>query len=103
LNINLPIPFPFIKPTQEEFTMDVQSLIIFLIIGAIAGWLAGLIMKGGGFGLLGNIVVGIIGAVVGGFLFGLLGLAAGGLIGSIVTATVGAVVLLFLIGLIKKA
>ena len=60
-------------------------------------------MKGGGFGLLGNIVVGIIGAVVGGFLFGLLGLAGGGLIGSIVTATVGAVVLLFLIGLIKKA
>jgi uncharacterized membrane protein YeaQ/YmgE (transglycosylase-associated protein family) len=103
LNINSPIPFPIIKPTQEEFTMDVQSLIIFLIIGAVAGWLAGLIMKGGGFGLLGNIVVGIIGAVVGGFLFGLLGLAAGGLIGSIVTATVGAVVLLFLIGLIKKA
>ncbi|MBS1222023.1 MAG: GlsB/YeaQ/YmgE family stress response rane protein, partial [Proteobacteria bacterium] len=62
-----------------------------------------LIMKGGGFGLLGNIIVGIIGAVVGGFLFGLLGLAAGGLIGSIVTAVVGAVVLLFLIGLLKKA
>jgi uncharacterized membrane protein YeaQ/YmgE (transglycosylase-associated protein family) len=103
LNINSLIPFPFIKPTQEEFTMDVQSLIIFLIIGAVAGWLAGLIMKGRGFGLLGNIIVGIIGAVVGGFLFGLLGLAAGGLIGSIVTATVGAVVLLFLIGLIKKA
>ncbi|KAB2923602.1 MAG: GlsB/YeaQ/YmgE family stress response membrane protein [Candidatus Contendobacter sp.] len=60
-------------------------------------------MKGRGFGLLGNIIVGIIGAVVGGFLFGTLGLAAGGLIGSIGTATVGAVVLLFLIGLIKKA
>jgi uncharacterized membrane protein YeaQ/YmgE (transglycosylase-associated protein family) len=103
LNINLPISFSIIKPTQEEFTMDVQSLIIFLIIGAVAGWLAGLIMKGSGFGLLGNIIVGIIGAVVGGFLFGLLGLAAGGLIGSIVTAVVGAVVLLFLIGLIKKA
>ena len=53
--------------------MDVQSLIIFLAIGAVAGWLAGLIMKGRGFGLLGNIIVGIIGAVVGGFLFGLLG------------------------------
>jgi uncharacterized membrane protein YeaQ/YmgE (transglycosylase-associated protein family) len=83
--------------------VDVQSLIIFLIIGAVAGWLAGLIMKGRGFGLLGNIVVGIIGALVGGFLFGVLGIAAGGLIGSIVTATVGAVVLLFLISLIKKA
>ena len=70
--------------------MDVQSLIIFLVIGAVAGWLAGLIMKGRGFRVLGNIVVGIIGAVVGGFLFGLLGLAAGGLIGSIVTATGGA-------------
>ena len=83
--------------------MDVQSLIIFLIIGAVAGWLAGLIMKGDGFGLLGNIVVGVIGAVVGGFLFGLLGLAAGGLIGSIVTATVGAVVLLYLVRLFKQA
>ena len=83
--------------------MDIQSLIIFLVIGAVAGWLAGLIMKGRGFGVLGNIVVGIIGAVVGGFLFGLLGLAAGGLIGAIVTATAGAVVLLFLISLIKKA
>ena len=82
--------------------MDVQSLIIFLAIGAVAGWLAGLIMKGRGFGLLGNIIVGIIGAVVGGFLFGLLGLAAGGLIGSGMTATAGAVVLLFLSGLIKK-
>jgi uncharacterized membrane protein YeaQ/YmgE (transglycosylase-associated protein family) len=82
--------------------VDVQSLIIFLAIGAVAGWLAGLIMKGRGFGLLGNIIVGIIGAVVGGFLFGLLGLAAGGLIGSGMTATAGAVVLLFLSGLIKK-
>ncbi len=82
--------------------MDVQSLIIFLIIGAVAGWLAGLIMKGRGFGLLGNIIVGIIGALVGGFLFGALGLAAGGWIGSLVTAVLGAVVLLFLISLIKK-
>jgi len=82
--------------------VDVQSLIIFLIIGAVAGWLAGLIMKGRGFGLLGNIIVGIIGALVGGFLFGALGLAAGGWIGSLVTAVLGAVVLLFLISLIKK-
>jgi uncharacterized membrane protein YeaQ/YmgE (transglycosylase-associated protein family) len=92
-----------IQTHPEDYTVDIQSLIIFLVIGAVAGWLAGLIMKGRGFGLLGNIIVGIIGAVVGGFLFGLLGLAAGGLIGSIVTATVGAVVLLFLIGLVKKA
>ena len=58
--------------------MDIQSLLIFLAIGAVAGWLAGTIMKGGGFGLLGNMVVGIIGAVLGGFVFGLLGISAGG-------------------------
>ena len=56
--------------------MDLQSLIIFLAIGAVAGWLAGTLMKGAGFGLLGNIIVGIIGAVVGGFVFGLLGIWA---------------------------
>jgi uncharacterized membrane protein YeaQ/YmgE (transglycosylase-associated protein family) len=83
--------------------MDITGLLIFLGIGAVAGWLAGTIMKGGGFGLLGNIVVGIIGAILGGFLFGLLGVVAGGLIGSIVTATVGAVVLLYLARLLKKA
>ncbi len=84
--------------------MDLTGLLIFLAIGAVAGWLAGVLMKGGGFGLLGDIVVGIIGAVVGGALFGLLGLqAGGGLVGSIVTATVGAVVLLLIVRLIKKA
>jgi uncharacterized membrane protein YeaQ/YmgE (transglycosylase-associated protein family) len=83
--------------------MDIKALIIFLAIGAVAGWLAGTLMKGGGFGLLGNIIVGIIGAGVGGLVFGLLGISAGGLVGSIVTATVGAVLLLFLVGLIKKA
>jgi len=83
--------------------MDVQGLIIFLAIGAVAGWLAGTLMKGGGFGLLGNIVVGIIGAVVGGVVFGLLGISAGGLIGSIITATAGAALLLFIVGLIKKS
>lgn len=83
--------------------MDIMGLLIFLVIGAVAGWLAGTIMKGGGFGLLGNIGVGIVGGILGGFLFGLLGLVAYGLIGSIVTATVGAVVLLYLVRLIKKA
>ena len=72
-------------------------------IGAIAGWLAGVLMKGGGFGLLGDIVVGIIGAFIGGFLFGLLGISAGGIIGSLITATVGAAVLLWIVGMIKKA
>ena len=83
--------------------MDITGLIIFLSIGAVAGWLAGLLMKGGGFGLLGNIVVGIIGAVLGGYVFGLLGISAGGLIGSIFTATAGAVLLLFIVRLVKRA
>ena len=82
--------------------MDVTGLVIFLAIGAVAGWLAGILMKGGGFGLLGNIVIGIIGAVVGGFVFGLLGISAGGLIGSIITATAGAALLLFVVRLIKQ-
>jgi uncharacterized membrane protein YeaQ/YmgE (transglycosylase-associated protein family) len=83
--------------------MDLTSLLIFLAIGAVAGWLAGVILKGGGFGLLVNIVVGILGAIVGGFAFGLLGISASGILGSIITATVGAVLLLFIVGLIKKA
>jgi uncharacterized membrane protein YeaQ/YmgE (transglycosylase-associated protein family) len=83
--------------------VDITSLIIFLAIGALAGWLAGTIMKGRGFGVIGNIVVGIVGSVLGGLLFGVLGIKAGGLIGATITATVGAVVLLFIVGLVKKA
>lgn len=83
--------------------MDITGLIMFLIIGAIAGWLAGKLMRSGGFGLLGNIAVGVVGAVLGGLVFGLLGISATGLIGSIVTATAGAVLLLFVVDIIKKA
>ena len=82
--------------------MDVTGFLIFLALGALAGWLAGMLMKGGGFGLLGNIVVGILGAVIGGFAFGLLGIETESLIGSILTATTGAVILLLIVGLIKK-
>ena len=82
--------------------MDITGLIIFLAIGAVAGWLAGKLMKGGGFGLPVNIVVGVVGAVIGGFVFGLLGITATGLIGSIVSATAGAVLLLFVVDVIKK-
>ncbi|MWV18188.1 GlsB/YeaQ/YmgE family stress response membrane protein [Pseudomonas sp. L-22-4S-12] len=81
-----------------------MNLILFLIIGAVAGWIAGKLLRGGGFGLLGNLVVGIVGAVIGGHLFSYLGVSAGGgLIGSLVTAVIGALVLLVLVGLIKKA
>lgn len=80
-----------------------MGLLWFLIIGALAGFLAGKLMRGGGFGLLGNLLVGIVGAVVGGFLFDAMGLSAGGgLVGSLATATIGAVVLLFIVGLMKK-
>lgn len=81
--------------------MDLQSVLVFLAIGAVAGWLAGKITKGGGSGLLGNMLVGVIGAVVGGFLFGVLGISISGLIGSVMTVTAGAVALLFVAGLFK--
>jgi uncharacterized membrane protein YeaQ/YmgE (transglycosylase-associated protein family) len=74
----------------------------FLIIGLIAGWLAGKITKGSGFGLVGDLVIGVIGALIGGFLFGLLGLSATGFIGSLITAVAGAIVLLGIAGWIKK-
>jgi uncharacterized membrane protein YeaQ/YmgE (transglycosylase-associated protein family) len=81
-----------------------MELLYFVIIGAVAGWLAGTLVRGGGFGLFGDIVVGILGAVVGGYLFGVFGLSAGGgLIGSLVVATVGAVVLIVILRAIKKA
>ena len=84
--------------------MSVTGIIVWLIIGAIAGWLAGLLMKGGGFGLIGNIVVGIVGAVIGGWLAGALGISIGsGLIASIITAVIGAVVLLAILRVIKRA
>ena len=85
-------------------TMSVQSLLILLLVGGIAGWLAALVMKGRGLGILGNIVVGIVGAFVGSWVLGLLGIViGGGILGAIINAFIGAVILLFLIGLIKRA
>ena len=84
--------------------MGIESLLVFLLVGAVAGWLAGLIVKGFGFGILGNIVVGIVGAFVAGLILPSLGLAfGGGIVASVIHATIGAVILLFLIKLIKKA
>ncbi|RUU43548.1 MULTISPECIES: GlsB/YeaQ/YmgE family stress response membrane protein [unclassified Mesorhizobium] len=84
--------------------MGTESLLVFIIIGAIAGWLAGLIVKGFGLGLVGNIVVGIVGAFIAGWLFPRLGFAiGGGIFASIVHATIGAVILLVLIKLVKQA
>lgn len=75
---------------------EALNILYYILIGIVAGWLAGQIMKGSGFGLLGNLVVGVIGAVIGGVLLDLLGFASSGLIGSLITAVVGAIVLLWI-------
>lgn len=75
----------------------------FLVVGLIAGWLAGVLVRGRGYGVVADIVVGILGAVVGGFLFGLLGFNASSLLGEILMATAGAVVFLAIVKAIHKA
>ncbi|MBL9049661.1 MAG: GlsB/YeaQ/YmgE family stress response membrane protein [Tabrizicola sp.] len=83
--------------------MGIEALIIFLIVGAVAGWLAGQIVKGYGYGLAGNIVIGIVGAFLAGFLLPRAGMGMGGnLLGAIISATLGAVILLLLIRLVKR-
>jgi len=79
------------------------NLIYFLLIGLVAGWLAGKVMKGSGYGLFGDLVIGVIGAYLGAWIFGMLHIAAGGTIGLLVTAFVGALVLVWLLRLMKKA
>lgn len=83
--------------------MEITAVLIALLIGAIAGFLAGQIMKGHGFGLLGNIVVGIVGSLVFGFLFGSFNLLNSPILNQIAGGTIGAVVLLFLIRVFKRA
>ena len=84
--------------------MGIESILVFLIVGAIAGWLAGLIVSGFGFGLVGNIVVGIVGAFIAGYLFPALGVSLGsGIVAAIIHSTIGAVILLVLIKVIKGA
>ena len=84
--------------------MGVESLLVFIIIGAIAGWLAGLIVSGFGFGLIGNIIVGIVGAFIAGWLFPRIGFSiGGGILASIINATIGAVILLVLVKILKRA
>ncbi len=80
-----------------------MEIVWFLLIGLAAGWLAGVLMKGGGFGLLGDMIVGVIGALLGGYLFRLLGIATRGLLGTLIMATVGAMVLIALLRVVKRA
>ena len=79
-----------------------MDFIIFILLGALAGWLAGKIMKGSGFGFLWNVLLGIGGAVVGGWMFSFLGINANGTVGGIITATVGAIVVLYVAKFFKK-
>ena len=83
--------------------MALEAILIILVIGAVAGWLAGQIVRGMGFGLIGNIVVGIVGAFIAGWLLPRIGIViGGGMLGSIINATIGAVVLLVIVGLIRR-
>jgi len=84
--------------------MEAHGIIVWLIIGALAGWLAGKLVRGGGFGLIGDMVVGIVGAVIGGWLAGALGVSIGsGFIASVITAIIGAVILLVILHAIRRA
>ena len=82
--------------------MEPTGIIIWLVIGAIAGWLAGQIVKGGGFGLVGDIIVGIIGSIIGGWIFGTYVVGVPGVLGAIIGSTIGAVVLLFIIKMVRR-
>jgi uncharacterized membrane protein YeaQ/YmgE (transglycosylase-associated protein family) len=82
--------------------MSTEHLIIFLVIGVVAGFLAGKIMKGSGFGLIGDLIIGVIGSFIGVWIFGLLGISSGGILGLLIAAVVGALLLLFVIRLAKS-
>lgn len=79
-----------------------MSILYFLLIGLLAGWIAGLILKGRGFGVLGDIVIGCIGSLFGGFLFDLLGVRAAGLLGSLVSATLGAIAFIYVVRFLRR-
>jgi uncharacterized membrane protein YeaQ/YmgE (transglycosylase-associated protein family) len=94
---------PAARRHAEEANMHTESLFIFLLVGAAAGWLGGLVVKGYGLGLVGDIVVGVIGAFIGGWLFGYFHLAHGnGILGDLVGATVGAILLLLVLRLVRR-
>ena len=82
--------------------MSTEHLLLFLAIGIVAGFIAGKIMKGSGFGLIGDLIIGVIGSFVGQWVFGLLGISGGGLIGVLVAAVVGALLLLYVLRLVKS-
>jgi uncharacterized membrane protein YeaQ/YmgE (transglycosylase-associated protein family) len=93
-----------VKPVYGELDMGGEGLLVFLLVGLIAGWLASMLVRGGGFGLVGDLVVGVIGAFIAGFLFPRLGISLGaGIIGQIIAAAIGAIILLVIIRAVKRA
>ena len=80
-----------------------MGFLAWILVGLIAGWLAGQVMKGGGYGIFADIILGILGGFVGGLLFGLLGIHAGGMVGSVIVAFIGAVILVWISRQLKKA
>jgi uncharacterized membrane protein YeaQ/YmgE (transglycosylase-associated protein family) len=94
---------PLLGNKKSGGKMDVQALIIWLIVGAIAGWLAGMVVKGSGYGLIGDIIVGIIGGLIAGWLLPQIGiLIGGGIIAAIINAFIGAVILLIILRLVRR-
>jgi uncharacterized membrane protein YeaQ/YmgE (transglycosylase-associated protein family) len=96
---------PFIKPIflrRDIMDITLTSLVVWALIGLIAGWLAGEITKGRGFGVVGNIVIGIVGAILGGILLGLIGVDPGGFVGEVIQALIGALVLLAILGAVRR-
>jgi uncharacterized membrane protein YeaQ/YmgE (transglycosylase-associated protein family) len=85
-----------------DFVLDPMGLLLWAVVGIVAGWLAGFAMKGGGYGLLGDLIVGLIGALVGGFIFSLFGAEYGGLVGSILVAFIGACILIAVVRFVSR-
>jgi uncharacterized membrane protein YeaQ/YmgE (transglycosylase-associated protein family) len=88
---------------KQKAEGEMENLLILLLVGLVAGWLTGKVMRGSGFGVIGDIIIGLLGAVVGSWLFGQLGVFPTGLLGSIVVAFVGAVLLVFVVRLLRRA
>ena len=85
-----------------ELVLDPMGIILWLVVGIVAGWLAGLVMKGGGYGMIGDLIVGVIGGFVGGFVFSLFGAGAGGLVGSVLVAFIGACILIAVVRFVTR-
>jgi uncharacterized membrane protein YeaQ/YmgE (transglycosylase-associated protein family) len=94
----------FRSAVQPDTRRIVMGFLAWIVVGLIAGWLAGQVMKGGGYGVIVDIILGILGGLLGGWIFGMLGIwSGGGMIGSIIVAFIGAVILVWITRLLKKA